>query len=156
MSDAIQYIDTDDEQFDTAPRALRDAYERLKKSHQELTKETSTLRGQVTSQALSGVLSEFKSPERVKSALLADKVDPADSGAVAKWLEENGDDFVKGSATSSSTPAADPEAQAHARLNADGALTPAADLSKFEAASAEITPDMNGEQIKAIYRKHGI
>jgi uncharacterized protein (DUF2336 family) len=160
MSDAIQYINTDDEQFDNAPRALRDAYEQLKKSHKELSQETTTLRGQVTQQALSGVLTEFKNPERVKSALLADKVDPLNAEAVNKWLADNGDDYAKGPATPApnQAPVADEAEQAaHQQIQQSTAqFNQAAEMTKRAAFEAEITPDMDGAAVRALAIKHGI
>ena len=44
---------------------------------------------------------------------------------------------------------------AHQRLQ-QTELTSPADMSKLEAAQAEITPEMNGAEVKAVYRKHGL
>jgi len=157
MTDNIQHIDVDSDEFIDAPKALRDAYKQLKARYTESTETVNSLRGQLTSTALTDVLRDFKNPERVKRDLLADKVDPLDKSAVEAWLGANADDYARG--TGSSTPPDadnDAEAQAHARLQSGDGLRQPADMTKLEAAFAEITPDMNGEQVKEIYRKHGL
>lgn len=160
MSDNnIQYIDLDDDDYLDAPKALREHVRKLQSALTETAKERDTLRGSLTSSALTGVLSEFKNPERVKSALLADKIDPLNQGAVEKWLAENGGDYAKGSATPPVPPAnsVDPdEAAAHEKLSAGSGLRAPADMSKLEAALQEITPAMNGAEVEAVYRKHGL
>lgn len=158
MTDNIQHIDVDSDEFIEAPKALRDHVKRLQGKLTEVTGERDTFRDQATSGALSGVLAEFKNPDRVKSAMLGDKVDPLDTEAVRTWLASNGDDYAKGgqSSVSSTDSVTAEERSAQANLNASSEFTTPADMSKFEAAKAEITPEMNGADIKAIYRKHGI
>lgn len=158
MSESIQHIDVDSDEFIDAPKALRDHVKKLQAQAKDLATERDTLKGQVTATALTGVLTGFKNPERVKRDLLSDKVDPLDTAAVSKWLEANADDYAKGDGApaQSQSSAATEDAAAHARLNSGGELRQAADMTKHEAAFAEITPDMTGTQIEAVYRKHGI
>lgn len=159
MSDN-QYIDVESDEFIDAPKALRDAYKKLQKAHTETVQEREALRGQLTATALTDVLGGFKNPERVKRDLLSDKVDPLDSEAVSKWLESNGDDYARGAASSdqsqTTTSENSEEAAAHERLQSTGDLRSPASMTKFEAAKAEITPEMTGAEVEAIYRKHGV
>jgi hypothetical protein len=95
----------------------------------------------------------------VKRDLLTDKVDPLNNEAVAAWLEKNAGDYAKGEgapAPTSAPNASDEEIAAHQRLAAGGDLRTPADMSKLEAALAEITPSMDGAAVQAIYRKHGV
>jgi len=150
----IQYIDTESAEFDGTPKALRDHVAKLQEALKATTTERDTYRTQATSSALGDVLAGFKNPERVKRDLLSDGIDPLNREGVEKWLGENGDDYAKGD--SGTAPAVTSEdAAAHQRLQ-QTELTSPADMSKVEAAMAEITPDMGGEQIKAVYRKHGL
>jgi hypothetical protein len=151
-----QFIDTSSEEFIDAPKALRDAYDRLKSRYTEADKERETLKARVTQTALGDVLKDFKNPKRVQRDLASDGIDPLDSEAVSAWLTENGDDYAKGDgSTPSQTPAPNPEAAAHQRI-AGADLSSPADMSKLEAAQAEITPDMTPEQVIQVFRKHGI
>lgn len=157
MSDNNQHIDVDSDEYLDAPKALRDAYKRLSSQVKELSSERDTLKNQVTASALSGVLGEFKNPERVKRDLLADKIDPLDTEAVNRWIESNGDDYARGQATPApSTPDASEDAEAHRRLRSTDGLTAPADMSKIEAALAEAGPNPTGAQLEAAYRKHGV
>lgn len=150
----IQHIDIDAPEFDGTPKALRDAYKALQDRYKTVTTERDTYKGQATSAALGDVLAGYKNPERVKRDLLSDSIDPLDKTAVEKWLGDNGDDYAKGAGTPA--PAVQSEdAAAHQQLQQTD-LTNPADMTKIEAATAEITPDMNGDQVKAIYRKHGL
>lgn len=168
MSDAIKYIDVDDEQFEDAPKALRDAYKALARQHKEATAEVGQLRQTVASHALGDVLGNagFKNPKRVEQDILRDGVDATDKAAVEKWLADNGDDYAKADgAPAVSEPVQDqqqtPEQAAQAAAfgqmqAAQASLHQPADMSKLDLALSEITPDMNGEQVLAIYAKHGI
>jgi hypothetical protein len=159
LTDNIQHIDVDSDEFIDAPKALRDHVKKLQQANTRLTETNSDLSGRVTASALNGVLSEFKNPERVKRDLLTDKVDPLNSEAVAAWLERNAGDYAKGdgASTTTSTPnASNEEVAAHQRLQPAGDLRTPGDMTRFEAAQAEITPDMDGQAIKALYRKHGV
>lgn len=154
MTDDIQHIDVDNAEYDGTPKALRDHVKRLQERLTEVSQERDTFRGQATSAALGGVLAGYKNAERVKRDLLGDGIDPLNREAVEKWLGENGDDYAR-SDSGNANPVTDEDAAAHQRLQ-QTELTNPADMSKFEAAKAEITPDMGGEEIKAIYRKHGL
>lgn len=155
MTDDIQHIDIDAPEFDGSPRALRDHVKKLQDAHKALVQERDTYKGQATQAALGDVLAGYKNPERVKRDLLNDGIDPLNSEGVERWLSENGDDYARGNGGSAPAVPSDDEAAAHQRLQ-QTELTSPADMSKIEAAMAEITPDMGGEQIKAVYRKHGL
>ena len=92
----IQHIDVDDEQFEDAPRALRDHVKQIQKALDEVRAERDGYRNKVNEAALGDVLAGFKNPERVKRDLLTDKVDPLDSEAVTKWMEQNAGDYARG------------------------------------------------------------
>lgn len=152
-----QFIDTNSDEFVDAPKALRDAYDRLKSRYTETAQERDTYKGRAEASALGDVLKGFVKPERVKSALLADGVDPLNSEAVSRWVAENGNDFARGAGSATSTPDADSaEAAAHERFNSGAGLQQPADLSKLDAAIAEAGPNATGAQLAAIYAKHGI
>lgn len=155
----IQHIDVDSDEFEGTPKALRDHVKQLQKRLTEVSTERDGLRGKLNETALGGVLTGFKNPERVKSALLNDKVDPLDTGAVTKWIEENGDDYAK--AEANPTPAANeqqptPQEAAYAGLQAPGSYRPAGDLGKLEAVQAALPPDATQEQVAAAIRAAGI
>lgn len=149
----IQHIDPDSDEFIDAPKALREHVKALQASYKNLAQENTTLRGQATSAALGDVLAGYKNPERVKRDLLSDKIDPLDKSAVDAWLSENGDDYARGD--NGTATVQDEDAAAHQRLQ-QTELTSPADMTKFDAAMAEITPNMTGDEIKALYRKHGL
>jgi hypothetical protein len=154
MTDDIQHIDIDAPEFDGSPRALREHVAKLQQAHKALLQERDTYKGQATAAALGDVLAGYKNPERVKRDLLSDSIDPLNREAVEKWLGENGDDYARGDGAPA--PAAPSEdAAAHQRLQETN-LTSPADMTAFEAAKAEITPDMSGAEVKAVYRKHGL
>jgi hypothetical protein len=172
MSDDIKYIDVDDEQFEDAPKALRDAYKALARQHKDVTAEVGQLRQTVASHALGDVLGNagFKNPKRVEKDILRDGVDATDKAAVEAWLAENGDDYAKATETAGEpAPAAaqtelTPEqkaaqeqlAQQYAAIQGGEQLNAPADLSKWELAKSEITDDMTGEEVLKVYAKHGI
>lgn len=159
MSENIQNIDVDSDEFLDAPKALRDHVKRLQSRLTDLTSELTEVRSQATTTALGDVLSAFKNPERVKRDLIGDKVNPLDSEAVTKWLESNGDDYARGteSAGSSNTDTATPEERAAAAaISSASEFTQPADMSKLEAAKAEMTADMSGQDFIALARKHGL
>ena len=153
MTDDIQNINPDSDEFIDAPKALRDHVKALQSRLKDVTAEVTTLRTQATSAALADVLAGYKNPERVKRDLLSDKIDPLDKTAVDAWLSENGDDYARGD--SGNAPVQDPDAAAHQQIQ-QAELTDPAAMTKFEAAKAEITPDMTGAQVKEVYRKHGL
>lgn len=168
MSDAIKYIDVDDEQFEDAPKALRDAYKALAAKHKEATAEVGQLRQTVASHALGDVLGNagFRNPKRVEQDILRDGIDATDKAAVEKWLADNGDDYAKANEapadptpeqTQQLTPEQQAQAAAFAALQStQSSLRQPAELSKLEAAQAEITPDMTKEQVRAVLIKHGV
>lgn len=158
MSDAISHIDIDSDDFLDAPKALRDYAKKLQQANTRLSEQNQTLTGQVTASALGDVLKPFKNPERVKRDLLSDKIDPLNSEAVKSWLETNGDDYARGAATAPvhQDSAHAEDAANQARLNSTTEFRQDASMSKLEAAMAEISPEMTGPQIAAIYAKHGV
>lgn len=158
MSDNFEHIDIDSEEYEDAPRGLRDHVKRLQSRLKETAKERDTLRGTLTSTALTDVLGGFKNPERVKRDLLADKIDPLDKSAVNEWLASNADDYARGDgAANPSPPGADnAEAALHERFNSGAGLQQPADQSKLDAALAEAGPNATGDQLKAVFAKHGI
>ena len=158
MTDNIQHIDVDSDEFIDAPKALRDHVKKLQQVNTRLAETNTDLTGRVTASALNGVLVEYKNPERVKRDLLADKIDPLDNEAVNKWLGANGDDYAKGAGahTPAQNTVPDEERAAHQRIAASDGLRTPADLSKLEAATLEVTPGMNGQDLIALYKKHGV
>ena len=161
MSDEIKYIDADSEDFEDAPRALRDAYKKLVSAHKQVSKDLTETRGAVASRAVADVLADkgFKNPERVKRDLLADGIDPLDTSAVDGWLTSNGDDYAKaaeaGETQQEQQSAAVPDevVKQYGQLQVAG--EPAVN-DKWQRAQAEITPEMDGAAVKAVYAKHGI
>ncbi|MGZ4560024.1 MAG: hypothetical protein ACXVGN_00090 [Mycobacteriaceae bacterium] len=153
-----QFIDTTSDEFIDAPKALRDAYDRLKQRFTETVQERDTYKGRAESSALGDVLKGFVKPERVKSALLADGIDPLNSEAVNQWVAENGSDFARGAGSdnTSQSVADDAEAEAHQRIQSNAGLQQPADMTKQAAAFAEITPDMDGAAVKALFQRHGL
>jgi hypothetical protein len=160
MSDNIQHLDLESDEFYDAPKALRDYAKKLQAQNKTLNTELSTTRGQLASQALGGVLSDkgFKNPKRVEKDLLADGVNPLDKSAVDGWLAEFGDDYAQGAATSvAETPVVpDEERLAHEQLQVGSDFKQPADMSKFDAVMAEVGPNPTGEELQAAYRKHGL
>lgn len=165
MSDAIEHIDLDDEQFEDAPRALREYAAKLKKALDETTKRADGLQRQVASHALGDVLGDkgFKNPKRVEKDLLADGIDPLDKSAVEGWLEEYGDDYAKAE-VSTEAPAPTPQANVEPEVQAgygqlsgiQNQLHQPADMSKLDAAVAELPADATAEQVLAAFAKHGV
>lgn len=159
MTDSnIQHLDLDSEEFDGTPRALREYARKLQEKVSALEKTNATLQGRVTDSALGDVLKQFKNPGRVKRDLTSDGIDPLDEGAVKKWLADNADDYAKGdgAATQSAETVPAEEVAAHEAIAGAATAAQPADMSKFEAAKAEITPTMTGAEVAAIYAKHGL
>lgn len=168
MSDAIKYIDVDDEQFEDAPKALRDAYKALARQHKEVTTEAGQLRQKVASFALGDVLGTagFKNPKRVEQDILRDGIDATDKTAVEAWLADNADDYAKAEQEPQEptpdqqqqlTPEQQAAAAAFAALQStQGSLRQPADLSKLDLAKSEITPDMTKEQVREVLLKNGL
>lgn len=164
MSDEIKYVDADSEDFEDAPKALRDAYKKLVTAHKQATQSLAETRGQVAARAVADVLADkgFKNPERVKRDILADGIDPTDTSAVEGWLSENSDDYARaeGAATTEQTTEETKEATTvsqevqlgYQNLSVPG--TPATTNAK--AVFDQITPEMNGADVAALYAQHGI
>lgn len=155
----IQHINVDDEQWDGTPRALREHVDKLQKALKDASQKITGYETERASSALSGVLTGFKNPERVKTDLLSDKVDPLDSEAVTKWLEKNGDDYAKGEANPEPpAPAdqADSQAAQYAALQLGSEYRPAADIGKLDVVKSQLPPDATKEQVAAALREAGV
>jgi hypothetical protein len=169
MSDNIKHLDLDSEDFEDAPKALRDYARNLKKQFEQAVAERDGVRKQLASKAVSEVLGDkgFKNPKRVERDLLADGIDPLDNSAVEAWLADNSDDYARETgSTAPPTPVETPPTEspeqatvrsAYEQMSAaTSGLRAPADLSKFDAASLEISDDMTPEQVREVYVKHGI
>lgn len=161
MSDNFEHLDIDSEDFEDAPRALRDYAKKLKKALDSTRQERDQFQSQLASRSVGEVLGDkgFKNPKRVERDLISDGVDPLDSQAIARWLEENGDDYAKGSAepeppTPEQTAEEQAREQAHERMDLNGSSP--ADMSKWDLVQQQITPDMDGAAVAALYAKHGV
>lgn len=160
MSD-IQYIDVDHEDFEDAPKALRDHVKKLQKRLGEVTTERDDYRGKWQSKSANDALNGygFKNPKRVSRDLINDGVDLTDETAVKAWIEENGDDYAKGAEAPAqpeqNVDHSDEQAAREQLAAASSQVQPAAN-DKMKAALAEITDDMTTSQVAAVYKKHGI
>lgn len=151
-----QFIDVDEDEYLDAPKALRDAYKKLVRQHTEIVKERDTFKSVATERALGDVLKDFKNPKRVQRDLASDGIDPLDSEAVSAWLEENGDDYAKGEGSTPPAPRGeDPDAAAQRQIAGADLQTPA-DMTKLEAALAELGDDATPEQVIKVYQSHGV
>lgn len=162
MTSTIQHIDIDSDDFEDAPKALRDYAKKLKSALADATTELDGVRSQLASNAVGDVLKDkgFKNAKRVEKDLLADGINPLDKSAVDSWLAEFGDDYAKAEAVSQSTPVQDEEAAqqqaAYGQLNAGGALQSADGLDKWQQIQNEMTGNETGAELIALYKKHGI
>lgn len=166
MSDAIEHINLDSDDYADAPRALREYAQKLKRELQKTAEDRDTLRGQLQGTALKDVLTGFKNPQRVQSALLADKVDPLNSEAVTSWLQDNGDDYAKvtgepgqpnGEEQQQQQPARQSLADQYAAMRSlDGSVRADADLTKVDAVKEQITADMRGEDVIRLINENGL
>lgn len=155
----IEHIDVDSEDFESAPKALRDHVKKLQDALKSANTTISDFRSRETERALSDVLTGFKNPGRVQRDLLADKVDPLDNEAVNKWLEANAGDYAQGDGAAAETPAeqASPDATLaaqYARLNPTGLRKPA-DQGLMEALAA-IPDDLPAHLVEQRMREIGI
>jgi hypothetical protein len=114
MADAIRHIDLDDEQFEDAPKALREYAKKLRAKLAEAEAMASKYRHELAARAVKDLVGEkgFANPARVEKALLADDVDPLDASAVKAWLADNGDGYATAAEPEECTPAAQ-EVQFH-------------------------------------------
>lgn len=163
MSDSIQHIDVDSDEFSEAPKALRDHVKKLQKQLGELSTENGGLRQQITARAIDEVLADkgFKNPARVQRDMLADQIDPADKAAVDNWLTANADDYARAAGTTDSAPVSEDtpppaDAGALAAINSTADLRAPVSADVWERAQAEITPEMTGAQVAAVFAKHGV
>lgn len=160
MSDNMQHINLDDEQFEDAPKALRDYARSLKKALDSKSTEADGYRKQLHSRAVGDVLADkgFKNPKRVESDLLRDGIDPLDTGAVTAWLSENEGDYAKGSTPPVENPVNAERAEAHAVINAATSHAATPNAGAWERAQAELAtiPNPDGQTVLKIYAKHGV
>jgi hypothetical protein len=158
MSDDIKHIDVDSEEWENTPKTLRDQVKKLQDALSKEREASASLRSTAAESALGGVLAGFKNPGRVKRDLLSDGIDPLDSEAVETWMKDNGDDYARGSTEPAPPeqpePATDLQGQWD-RLQIPGSQNPAA-LEKTEAVFSEITPDMDGAAVEALFRSRGL
>lgn len=159
MSDDYKYIDVDADEWEGTPRALREALDKAQKLLKAQTQQITEFTQEKQANALSGVLTGFKNPERVKSALLSDKVDPLNSEAVTKWLEANGDDYAK--ATGDPAPATNeqpsqPQGDPLANMRQIDAVATPASADKAEQVFGQITAEMNGDAVKKLLLQSGL
>lgn len=160
MSDDIKHIDTESEEWENTPKTLRDQVKKLQDALKQRDEAITGLKSTAAESALGGVLAGFKNPGRVKRDLLADGIDPLDSSAVETWMKDNGDDYARGT-TEPAPPEQQPEAATPDlqsqwdRLQIPGSQNPAA-LEKTEAVFSEITPDMDGAAVEALFRARGL
>lgn len=163
MSDNIKYIDVDSEEFENAPKALRDQVKKLQAGLTAEKQRADGLQRQVASHALADVLTGFKNPKRVEKDLLSDDVDPTDKAAVEAWLSENGDDYgraeapVESSEVPSGKPSVDEATQAAYRdlQGVQSLQRQSSDLSPLDKAKAEITPEMSPQEVYDVLVKNG-
>ena len=158
MSDNFQYIDVDDEQFEDAPRALRQAYAALKKRDQQRDAELTKLRGTVQTNTATDVLKGKGYDPRAAKFLLQSGVDINDETAVDAWLAEDGAFFKTGEAPATPEQQVDhsDEQQARSAIQDATSQVQPAGGDKMKLALAEITDDMTPSQVQAVYQKHGI
>ena len=164
MTDNIKHLDLDSEDFEDAPKALRDYARNLKKQYEQAVTERDGVRKQLASKAVSEVLGDkgFKNPKRVERDLLADGIDPLDTSVVESWLKDNSDDYARTTGSATPTPEQNEEQQrqqaAYQQLNAGGELRQPADQSKWDLAQSEIAQLQNpdGAAVAAVFAKHGI
>lgn len=159
MADNNKHIDLDSEEFEDAPKALRDYAKNLKKQLDAKASELDGVRTQLASRSLADVLGSktFKNPKRVQQDILRDGIDPLDTDAVEAWLADNSDDYAQGDGSTAAAPVASEQQQAHERMAAvTSAGASSSELSKFEMVQQLITPEMSGDDVIALYAKHGI
>lgn len=157
MSDNFQYLDVNDERYEDAPRALRDAYEKLRKAHQADAQELGKLRGTVRQNTATEVLKAKGYDPKAAKFLIQSGVDLNDENAVDNWLTEDGGFFKVGDAPPAEQ-AVDhsEEQQARSQIAEASAQVQPAPTEKIKAALAEITPEMTPADVIKVYQKHGI
>lgn len=160
MTDNIQHIDVDSDDYLDAPKALRDYVKKLQRQHQDVTKDLADVRGKLASQALGDVLSSkgFKNPKRVEKDLLAEGVDPLDKSAVDGWLAEFGDDYAQGEVKPAQETPVVPaeEQQAYQQLGLGAEFRSPADMTKLDAVRSELPEGASGADVVALLQKHGM
>lgn len=160
MADNLTHIDVDSDEYDDAPKALRDYVKKLQKQNESLSTELDGVRGREASRAVSDVLADkgFKNPKRVERDLLGDSIDPLDIGAVEAWLAENSGDYAQTEAVSESVDPGseqDADAQRQAQLNSLN-VEPGGGLTKLEQVQASLPDNPTSEQVREAYLKAGV
>lgn len=162
MSDELKHIDVESEEFEDAPKALRDYVKKLQAQDRKRSDELNQVRGQLASRAVADVLADkgFKNPERVKRDILADGIDPTDKAAVDGWLSENSDDYARAEAAAAAATEESTESttvptevqQNYRNLNVAG--SPAG--ADPQAVYSQITKEMDGKDVIALFKQHGL
>jgi hypothetical protein len=159
----IKHIDIDSDEFEDAPKALRDYARKLKAANESLAKERDGALQKVASRAIADVLADkgFKNPKRVERDLLAEGIDVSDKDSIEGWLAENGDDYAKGEVVPVETPEASAEQQAlaagHQQLQAAGAqIRDTSGMTPLQRAQSELPANATAEDVLAAYAKHGV
>lgn len=163
------FEDDDDHQEDQTARGLRKTIEKqnrkIKSLESENTKYRKTENERQAKEALSG--KGFKNTRKVARDLLADGIDLSDSEAVNEWLSENGDDYARDENSETETPSAEENeienseehsemASAFERLNNTQRMATPAHLSKYEAATAQLSDDASPDEVERVFREAGI
>lgn len=160
MSDDIQHIDVDSDEWENTPKDLRNQVKKLQKALSERDQTITEFRGKETDRVLGDVLTAqgFKNPKRVQRDLLGEGIDPFSETAVKSWLEANGEDYARGDVS----PAPPEQQQLNQdqqdwdRLNVGSSAGSPANVSKVDAVIGEITPEMDGAAVRELYRLRGI
>lgn len=155
-------IDVDHEDFEDAPRELRAAYKALRKRFDSVTTERDDYRAKWETRAADDALSGFgfRNSKRVTKDLVADGVDLSDTDAVKAWVEENGDDYARETQAPATETGQEAdhseEQQARGQIAEATSQAQPAQTDALKAALAEITPEMTGDDVIGVYRKHGL
>lgn len=171
MSDNLEDFETDT----TDGSKLRKQLEAALKKNRDLETQVENFSKAERERQVNGVLGDkgFKNPKRVSRDLLADNIDPADTTAVEKWLEENGDDYAK---ATQSTEEPKPEAQqqtqqeqepvqsavpqeivdSYQRLSNISQAANPQHASALDQVRQEVTKDMTREQVLEKLKAQGI
>lgn len=159
MTDNIENIDLDSDDFANAPTGLREYAKNLKSR----LAERDQLIGKYQDEALGSVLTQagFANPNRVRSAIAADKIDLSDRTKVNEWIATNGNDFARGAQAPAELQQEQPDhtAQAlvqHQMQDLQNVATPSGAVNAFEKVKAEITNTMDKDEVLARLRSAGV
>ena len=162
MTEDIQHIDVDSDEWENTPKALRDQVKKLQKAITDERDRSDGYRTKLTEKALGDVLAvqKFKNPTKVQRDLIDDGIDPLDGDAVKTWIEANAADYARGegapAAQQNSNQQDQHDAADYARLNLGAEFREPASVEKHEAVFAKITADMTQKDVEALFRREGI